>query len=136
MTEDNQHLLSDADLDEWEAAIEEYEFRQSRKKPEFPIGTVAIYGPDDKITTKFAAAVILHEGAEPIINRWVASDITTSPKIQREIEAFFKSHGVKQIVMSDGNMGCPHEEGLDFPHGEDCPFCPFWKGKQGSSSKE
>jgi hypothetical protein len=31
-------------------------------------------------------------------------------------------------------MGCPHEEGEDFPVGEDCPFCPFWKGKQGSNA--
>ena len=40
------------------------------------------------------------------------------------------------VAMSDGNMGCPHEEGQDFPHGEDCPFCPFWKEKQGSSQEE
>ena len=33
-------------------------------------------------------------------------------------------------------MGCPHEEGEDFPEGEDCPFCPFWKGKQGSNRRE
>jgi hypothetical protein len=33
--------------------------------------------------------------------------------------------------MSEGNMGCPHEEGEDFSVGEDCPFCPFWAGKQG-----
>ena len=31
--------------------------------------------------------------------------------------------GVKSVAMSDGNMGCPHEEGKDFPEGEDCPFC-------------
>jgi hypothetical protein len=24
---------------------------------------------------------------------------------------------------------CPHEEGEDFPLGEDCPFGAFWKGK-------
>ena len=30
---------------------------------------------------------------------------------------------------SAGNMGCPREEGEDFPMGGDCPFCPFWKGK-------
>ena len=46
---------------------------------------------------------------------------------------FFNEHGVKSVAMSDGNMGCPHEEGEDFPVGEDCPFCPFWKGKQGSN---
>jgi hypothetical protein len=45
---------------------------------------------------------------------------------------FFLRHGVKQVAMTEGNMGCPHEEGEDFPQGEDCPFCPFWKGKQRS----
>jgi hypothetical protein len=39
-------------------------------------------------------------------------------------------------VATDRNRGCPHEEGEDFPHGEDCPFCPFWRGKQGSNQKE
>ncbi len=38
--------------------------------------------------------------------------------------------------MCEGNMGCPHEEGEDFPHGEDFPFGPFWKGKQGSSRRD
>jgi hypothetical protein len=35
----------------------------------YPIGTVAMYGPDDKTTTKIAAGVILHDGAEAIIKR-------------------------------------------------------------------
>ena len=135
VTEDNQHLLSEADLDEWDDAIAEYEAQQE-EPPEFPIGTVAFYGPDDKTTTKIAAGVILHEGAEAIIERWVATDVTTNPKVQKQIQEFFDKHGVKSVGMSDGNMGCPHEEGLDFPHGEDCPFCPFWKGKQGSNQKE
>jgi len=135
VTEANQNLLSDADLDEWQDAIEEYEAKQG-KPPEYPIGTVALYCPYDKRTTKIAAGVIVHEGAETIIGRWVATDVTTNPKVQNEIQAFFKKHGVKSVVMSDVNMGCPHEEGQDFPHGEDCPFCPFWKGKQGSKNKE
>jgi hypothetical protein len=33
-----------------------------RQQPQYPIGTVAMYGPDDKTTTKFAAGVILHDG--------------------------------------------------------------------------
>jgi hypothetical protein len=37
---------------------------------------------------------------------------------------------------TDRNMGCPHEEGEDFPDGEDCPFCPFWAGKQGSNRRD
>ena len=107
-----------------------------RQQPQYPIGTVAMYGPDDKTTTKIAAGVILHDGAEAIMQRWVATDVTTNPKVQQELKDFFLQHGVKQVAMSQGNMGCPHEEGEDFPHGEDCPFCPFWKGKQGSNRKD
>ena len=106
------------------------------QQPQYPIGTVAMYGPDDKTTTKIAAGVIVREGAEPIMMRWMAMDALTNPKIQQEMKDFFFQHSVKKVVMSQGNMGCPHEEGEDFPHGEDCPFCPFWKGKQGSNRKE
>jgi hypothetical protein len=138
VTEDNQHLLSEADLAEWQAAIEEYEMkrRKRRKPPEYPIGTVAMYGPDDKTTTKIAAGVILHDGADAIIKRWVATDVTTNAKVRQEMKDFFLQHGVNSVAMSQGNMGCPHEEGLDFPHGKDCPFCPFWKGKQGSNRRD
>jgi hypothetical protein len=135
VTKDNQHLLSEADLAEWDAAIEEYEMKH-RKPPKYPLGTVALYGPDDKTTTKIAAGVILRDGAEPIMKRWVATDVTTNSKVQQELKDFFLQHGVRSVAMSEGNMGCPHEEGLDFPHGEDCPFCPFWKGKQGSNRKD
>jgi SEC-C motif len=107
-----------------------------KKRPQHPIGTVAFYGPDDKITTKIAAGVINSPSAEPILERWVATDVTTNPRVQREIKEFFEKHGVKSVAMSEGNMGCPHEEGEDFPDGEDCPFCPFWAGKQGSNRRD
>ena len=114
-------------------AASDPDFGASPQQPQYPIGTVAMYGPDDKTTTKIAAGVILHDGAEAIIKRWVAIDVTTNPKVQQELKDFFLRHGVKSVAMSQGNLGCPHEEGEDFPHGEDCPFCPFWKGKQGSN---
>ena len=107
--------------------------RRTRKPPEYLIGTVAMYGPDDKMTTKIAAGVIVHDGAKAIFKRWVATDVSTNPQVQQEMKDFFLQHGVKSVAMSQGNMGCPHEEGEDFPHGEDCPFC--WKGKQGSRAK-
>ncbi|MGP0066549.1 MAG: hypothetical protein ACLQGP_23540 [Isosphaeraceae bacterium] len=103
--------------------------------PEYPIGTVAYYGPDDKSTTKIVAGIIKAQDSDTIIRRWMATDVMTNPKIQRQIMDFFNEHRVKSVVMSDGNMGCPHEEGPDFPEGEDCPFCPFWAGKQGSNQR-
>jgi hypothetical protein len=101
----------------------------------FPVGTIALYGPDDKRTTKIAAAVIKWEGANPILKRWVGSNVKDNAKVRGEIQEFFKKYGVHSVVASDGNMGCPHEEGKDFPTGGDCPLCPFWKGKQGSGAK-
>jgi hypothetical protein len=147
VTEQNQHLIPEKDLAAWDAAIREYEEKHGREKPrpgkgspkgqpKYPLGTLAFYGPDDKTTTKLTAAVIRHEGAEPVLERWVGTDVTTSPKVQRELQGFFEQHGAKQVVMTEGNLGCPHEEGEDFPAGQDCPFCPFWKGKQGSSRRE
>jgi hypothetical protein len=137
VTEQNRHLLPQNALDEWQAAIEEYEAKHGRKEsPQYPLGTVALYGPDDQTTTKIVAGVILHDGAEPILKRWVSSNVLENVKVQQEMQEFFLQHGVKQVAMAEGNLGCPHEEGEDFPLGEDCPFCPFWKGKQGTNRRD
>ena len=104
--------------------------------PGYPIGTVALYGPDDKITTKIVAAVILEEDGDPILKRWVGTKLQGDPKVERGMRTFFTKHRVKRVVVTDGNIGCPHEEGPDFPAGGDCPFCPFWKGKQGSGRRQ
>lgn len=102
----------------------------------YPTGTIALYGPDDKTTTKIAAAVIVSENAEPVLERSMGTDMTTNPKVQQKLQEFFRRYGVESVAMSQGNMGCPHEEGEDFPMGEVCPFCPFWRGKQGSNRRE
>ena len=31
-------------------------------------------------------------------------------------------------MTSDRIIGCPHEEGIDYPMGRTCPRCPFWAG--------
>ena len=130
----HQHFLSDMEPAEWTAATEEYQSEhRSQELPEFPIGTVARYGPDDNTTTKIVTGVILEDDADSIVERWVGTDVTESPKVQQGIKDFFAKHGVKSVVATEQNIGCPHEEGEDFPIGEDCPFCPYWKGKQGSN---
>ena len=102
----------------------------------FPVGTVAYYGPDDKTTTKIAAGVVAREDAEPVMQRWIGDEnIRTDEKVAAEIKRFFARHGVKTVVSTDIVIGCPHEEGIDFPLGQDCPLCPFWKGKQGPAAR-
>ncbi len=101
------------------------------KSPEYPLATIAYYGPDDKAPTKVAVGIVERGGGEVVaLERWVGAGVWKDPKVAEEIRQFISRHGAKSVVMTDGNIGCPHEEGKDFPVGEDCPFCPFWKGKQ------
>lgn len=101
-----------------------------KKSPEYPIGTVALNGPDDKTTTKIAVGVIPSPTADAIIKHWVASDVTTNPKIQREIMDFFKEHGVTLISRSDRNMGCPHDEGEISRRAKNARFAPSGEGNR------
>ena len=101
-----------------------------KRKVKFPLGTLAYYGPDNVKTTKIVVGVMHSETDEPIIRRYVASDCLDNEKIQKQIAEFFADHGVKTIFNPDGNIGCPHEEVQDYPRGEDCPFCPYWSGRQ------
>ena len=134
ISEGNEDLITDEDMNAWHEAIADYqEKHRAQEPPQFPIGTIALYGPDDKTTTKIVASAITAENAEPILERWVGTKLKGDQKVMGEIQAFLKKHKVKSTVMTDGNLGCPHEEGEDFPVGEDCPFCPFWQGKQGSA---
>ena len=75
------------------------------------------------MTTKIVAGVI-KQGDEPLIGRWVGTNIRENPKVHRQLEQFFQKHGVESVVVTDGNVGSPHEEGEDFPIGEDGPFGP------------
>jgi len=48
--------------------------------------------------------------------------------VVREILEFMEKHGVLTIAMTDGIIGCPHQEGIDH-EGESCPVCEFWRGR-------
>jgi len=44
-----------------------------------------------------------------------------------ELLAFIAEHNTKSVIMADGIIGCPHQEGIDYPDGEVCQECPFWR---------
>jgi hypothetical protein len=95
----------------------------------YPVATVAFYGPDDTRASKVAVGIISSEGAgaDPL-ERWFSEDgdVRKDPVVGRQILEFTQHHGVKTVVVTDGIIGCPHEEGVDYPDGEVCPACPFW----------
>jgi len=94
-----------------------------------PIATIAYYGPDDRRATKVAVGIVPASGAEPThMKRWFdeEEDVREDVDIEQEIVDFIQEHGVHSVVITDGILGCPHEEGIDYPEGEQCPRCPFW----------
>jgi hypothetical protein len=95
----------------------------------YPLATIAWYGPDDQFASKLTAAVILVEGGEAgPLERWFSDeiDVRRDRVIGEQVLAFIRKHAVKSVVTVDRIIGCPHEEGVDYPEGEVCPQCPFW----------
>jgi hypothetical protein len=98
----------------------------------YPLATVAYYGPDNAHASKVVAAVIPDEGGEPShLERWFSDqqDVRNDSAINEAIIHFVRLHGAKSVVLPDGILGCPHEEGIDYPEGQSCPQCPYWAGR-------
>jgi hypothetical protein len=98
----------------------------------YPIATIAFYGPTVETASKIAVGIFRNEncGADPL-ERWFSqeSDIRLDTVIGEQIAAFIKAQDVKSVVVTDGVIGCPHEEGVDYPEGKCCPQCPYWAGR-------
>jgi hypothetical protein len=136
ISEENQHLIPEENLEEWRSAVEEYRRKHSvRQKPmTFPMGTMAFYGPDDKTTTKIAAGVFTAENSKAINKRWVATDLTTGPKVQREIQEFFKEHGGQFGRDERWKHGLSARGGRGFPRLRRLSVLPLLEGEPGKQS--
>ncbi len=98
----------------------------------FPIATVAFYGPDNKRASKVAVGIVMAEDQAPVaLERWFSdrTDVRHDPEIGAQVTAFIQLYKVKSVGISDRIIGCPHEEGKNYPEGESCPECPFWAGR-------
>lgn len=96
----------------------------------YPVGTVAFYGPDDRHATKVVAGVVEGEDRDPrLLRKWFSEDLDVrlDPRIGKELSKFFADCSVRSFVVTEGIIGCPHEEGIDYPEGDACPECPFWR---------
>ncbi len=95
----------------------------------YPAATVAFYGPDGSRASKVVVGIIPAEGvAVTEMQKWrsESSDVRRDVAINHAILDFIREHGVRTVAMSPGLIGCPHEEGIDYPDGEVCPQCPYW----------
>jgi hypothetical protein len=98
----------------------------------YPIATIAFYGPTAEFASKVAVAVFRTEGGEPdVLERFFSegTDVRFDEAVGEKVLSVIESHGVQSVVMTDSIIGCPHEEGIDYPEGTSCPQCPFWAGR-------
>ena len=117
-------------------------FKRLRKKAKkgmrgWPVATIAFYGPDLSRASKVAVGVVPHENAPATEMRaWFleAGDVRSDAAIAQEILEFIEAHGAQSVAISDGIIGCPHQEGIDY-EGEWCPFCEFWHGRDRFTGK-
>jgi hypothetical protein len=72
------------------------------------------------------------------MERWFSetTDVRTDPKINEAILRFIEGHAARSVAMFDRIIGCPHEEGIDYPEVEKCPKCPFWATRDRWSGEE
>ena len=96
-----------------------------------PRTTLAFYGPDNTSASKAVLGIFLRDDSEAIIHRYFSDDTDARYKvdIQESVLARLREHEVRSLIMMEEIFGCPHEEGVDYPEGEPCPQCPFWKGR-------
>ncbi|HEV2349382.1 MAG TPA: hypothetical protein VG028_05980 [Terriglobia bacterium] len=97
-----------------------------------PAATIAYYGPDNTRASKVAVGIFLKENeAANVIERLFAKeeDARHDPAIQEKILKLIKTHTVRSVAVTEGIIGCPHEEGIDFPEGKSCPHCLYWAGR-------
>jgi hypothetical protein len=98
----------------------------------YAVATIAFYGPDDTRATKVSVGIVAHEGADADpIERWFCktTDARIDPEVAEAIVRFIDQRGAKSVVAVDRIIGCPHEEGIDYPEGEKCVRCSFWANR-------
>jgi len=97
----------------------------------YPKATLAFYGPDNRRASKAVLGIFLQDDSDAIIHRYFSEDADAryAVDIQQTILARLREHSVRSLIMMEEIFGCPHEEGIDYPEGQPCPQCPFWKGR-------
>ena len=92
----------------------------------FPMATITYHGPRPDKATKIIVGILKSKNQEPILKKWTGEEIAEDVLSAQEISRFIQEHDVARVLTSEWVLSCPHEEGVDYPEGEDCPHCPDW----------
>ena len=104
--------------------------KRAQRKSGYPLATLAYYGPDATFASKVVVGILLAEKDDDVavLRKWFAdaTDVRLDPDITQQILALVEAYHVHRVAMVDHLIGCPHEEGIDYPAGAACPHCPYW----------
>jgi len=103
----------------------------------WPVATVAFYGPNLNQATKVTVGIVPAENADVNeMREWRSEkgDVRDSATIIEQVLEFIAEQGVLSVAMTDGIIGCPHQEGIDY-EGQWCPVCDFWRGRDRFTGK-
>lgn len=92
----------------------------------YPLATITYRGPSPDLASKIIVGVIPAKDQAPIIREWSGEGIAEDVESAREIALFIQENDVARVLTSEWVLSCPHEEGVDYSEGEQCPLCPDW----------
>jgi hypothetical protein len=102
----------------------------ANRKTGFPLATVAYYGPDNTFASKVVVGIVVSAQDDNDIARrtWCSEtvDVRQDTGINQQILDYVTAQQVQRVTLVDRLIGCPHQEGVDYPAGEACPQCPYW----------
>ena len=93
----------------------------------YPLATITYHGSSPDIATKIIVGIIKDPEQAPVVREWSGENIGEDVIAAREISLYIKEQDVARVITSEWVLSCPHEEGKDYPVGEDCPHCPDWR---------
>ena len=106
--------------------------RAGRGARGYPVASVAFYGPTNRVASKVVVGITAFDGAdvEPLERFYSPDqDARKNPQVLKTVLQFLEAQGFNTVVMPESLLGCPHEEGEDYPDGEQCPHCPYWRNR-------
>jgi hypothetical protein len=84
---------------------------------------------------KVVVGIVRDEGLVPDpLERWFSeeTDVRNNPSVGERVVAFLKEHAAKSVIVTEGLIGCPHEEGIDYPRENPARSAPTGPGETAS----
>lgn len=96
----------------------------------YPIATIAFYGPNDRLAKKVVVGIIAQRGSFPVLRkRYAEQDARNEADILQAVLTCILGASPASVAILDQILGCPHEEGIDYPVNQDSPNCACWAGQ-------